>query len=440
VRLKGRAGSFQTLDGKAAFKVKFNHSVSGQRFLGLKKLTLNNMVQDHSMIHEVLAYRAFRELGVPASRTGYAFVRVNGSAYGVYLNVETLDDVSLPRMFPSTEHLYEGSYGTDVVPGDAGRFEVDEGDESDRGDLDTLISTANEGAGDWSEPLAAVADLDEMTRMWAVERYIGHWDGYAGVAQGGLRPNNYYLHGDDAGVFSMMPWGTDQTWDMRLGFELDAGLLFYRCLSDASCMEMYGGAVEEAKERITALDLGSEAESLAAMLAPWQAMDPRKPADAAGSAEAVQATRDFIALRGADAEDWLESRLPEEPTDPDPDRDPVVPATRTGPPAPPAARRAPLAVRRLKASARAVTVRLALPAPGRVRLRGTARLGRGMHTVCVTKATRVTPGEVTLRCRLRAAARRRLRSRGLRLRLKTWFAPADGRPVTVIHRLKVPRS
>ena len=56
VRLKGGLGSFRPLAGKAAFKVKFNHSVAGQRFLGLKKLTLNNMVQDKSMIHETLAY------------------------------------------------------------------------------------------------------------------------------------------------------------------------------------------------------------------------------------------------------------------------------------------------------------------------------------------------------------------------------------------------
>ena len=47
---------------------------------------------------------------MPASRTGYAYVRVNGSDYGVYLNVETLDDVSLPRWFASTGHLYEGTY------------------------------------------------------------------------------------------------------------------------------------------------------------------------------------------------------------------------------------------------------------------------------------------------------------------------------------------
>ncbi len=73
-RLKGH-GSFRTLEGKAAFKVKFNHSVPGQRFLGLKGLTLNNMVQDNSMLRELLTYQLARGAGVAAPRTGYAYLQ-----------------------------------------------------------------------------------------------------------------------------------------------------------------------------------------------------------------------------------------------------------------------------------------------------------------------------------------------------------------------------
>ena len=66
------------------------------------------------MIHESLAYTAFRATGVPAPRTGYAYVRVNGDDYGLHLNVETLDSVSLPTLRPfdaDTQHLYEGEGG-----------------------------------------------------------------------------------------------------------------------------------------------------------------------------------------------------------------------------------------------------------------------------------------------------------------------------------------
>ena len=87
------------------------------------------------MVHETLGYEVLRAAGVPAPRTGLAYVRVNEQSYGLYLNLETYDDISLSRLFGTTQHLYEaeaGEHGVDVTPGGAGEFEVDEGDEDDR--------------------------------------------------------------------------------------------------------------------------------------------------------------------------------------------------------------------------------------------------------------------------------------------------------------------
>jgi len=67
VRLKG-SGSFRPITGKAAFKLKFKKA---EPFLGLRKMTLNNMVQDDSMLHEALSYLAFGAAEVPAPRSGY---------------------------------------------------------------------------------------------------------------------------------------------------------------------------------------------------------------------------------------------------------------------------------------------------------------------------------------------------------------------------------
>lgn len=135
LKLKGSA-SMRPLTGKAAFKLKFP---KGSRPDGLKKLTLNNMVQDPSKVHEVTAYEVFRAAGIAAPRTGYATVSVNGEPYGLYLNVETLDDVSLPLWYPSTQHLYEGTLHSHLRPGGETTFEIDEGSESDASDLATLI-------------------------------------------------------------------------------------------------------------------------------------------------------------------------------------------------------------------------------------------------------------------------------------------------------------
>jgi hypothetical protein len=311
VRLKGGAFGFRDLDHKAAFKIKYNFSVAGQRFQGLKKLTLNNMVQDNSMVHETLAYKAFRAVGVPAPRTGFAYLRVNGADYGIYLDVEQLDDVALQSRFATTQHLYEGNYTNDVLPGASGSFEVDEGSATDRSDLEALIAAVN-SAGPWSQQVGQFADLDEMTRQWAVERYIGHWDSYSGwddSAYGSqYSPNNYFLHSDASGRFSMLPWGTDQTWStspFATGFDDGQAIMFTRCLADPSCGPLYRDAVNRAASTIPRLNLDGLADSTAALLRPWQELDPRKEASRGDIDAGVAGVHEYLAMRLNDAAAWL---------------------------------------------------------------------------------------------------------------------------------------
>jgi hypothetical protein len=290
-------------------------------------MTLNNMIQDPSMIHETLAYAAFRAAGVPAPRTGYAYVRVNGADYGLYLDVETLDDVALKGLFASTQHLYEGEYTDDVSPGGAGSFGVDEGSDTDRADLDALITAVN-GVGPWAEQVGPLADLSEMTREWVVERYIGHWDSYSGWDDspiGPYSPNNYFLHSDASGRFQVVPWGADQTWVQRLGFDdthtmmsaacqadpicalLYAGhaIMFTRCLADAPCAALYRHAVDAVATTMGALGLDALAVTTATTLAPWQVLDPRREVSLAGIAAGVAAVREFLRVRPGDAAGWL---------------------------------------------------------------------------------------------------------------------------------------
>lgn len=326
IRLKGGIGSFRPLTGKAAFKVKFDEYVDGQTLLGLRKLTLNNMVQDPSMIHETLAYEAFRAAGVPASRTGYAFVDLNGEDYGLYLNVETLDKVSLPRLFASTKHLYEGGYGVDVRPGGAAEFEVDEGKKTERGDLEALIAAANGDSGDWSDGVAPFADLAEMTSAWAVERYVGHWDGYAGRVLP-TSPNNYFLHSDASGQFTMLPWGTDQTWGERLPFDAEGGLLLNRCLGDESCAALYRDAVRRVRASVAGLDLPRRIDEIVAAIRPWQLADPRREQTMPQADVAIARVRQFVERRPEDVAAWLG-----EPPGPEPPPAPAAAAPSPDPP------------------------------------------------------------------------------------------------------------
>src|SRR4249920_950475 len=61
VHVKGQLGSSRPVDDKPAFKIKL---AGGRQFLGLDHLTLNNMVQDPTMLHEALGYAVYAAMGV----------------------------------------------------------------------------------------------------------------------------------------------------------------------------------------------------------------------------------------------------------------------------------------------------------------------------------------------------------------------------------------
>ena len=103
----------------------------------------------------------------------------------------------------------------------------------------------------------------------------------------------------------MLPWGTDQTWADRLAFDGEAGLMFDKCLADASCAALYRDAVGDVRSSVVALDLDSRAASLAAMLEPWQEADPRREYSMDAIRAEVSATRAYLALRPGDVDAWL---------------------------------------------------------------------------------------------------------------------------------------
>jgi CotH kinase protein len=440
IRLKGGHGSESPVKtGKSGFKVRFDEFVDDQLFFGIKRLTLNNMIQDPSMVHETLTYGLFHKLGLPASRTGYAFVTLNGAPYGLFLNIETLDEISLPQWFGegNTQHLYEADApGIDLVPGDAEKFEVDEGEE-DISDLEGLIAAVNDEDGDWSDGVEAGADLERLTAQWAIERYVTHWDGYAGLP-GDFRPNNYYLHSDASGVFQMMPWGTDQTWQLGFIPELDyvefdepaGGVMFNKCLADDDCEGDYAEALTDVYCAVSSQDLSARVSRLARMLAPYQALeDPvRREATEEEIAEEVEDVETFAEQRPGQLENYLTEHgalggavdpcaqpQPEDSTGP-----------KLEPPAPPSTLPV-LGFGPSKVVGNVVSTRVAIPGGGIVTQRVTARLSGRRIQVCSDRESRSTVAKLTVRCRLSQQAREARAEGPLRLRVRVGFSPEGGK-------------
>jgi len=433
VKLKGNvSGSFRTLDQKAAFKLKFKKT---EPFLGLRKMTLNNMVEDDSFLHETLSYRTFRAAGVAAPRTGFAWVRLDGEDFGLYLNLENLDKVNLERwfgVFVEPQHLYEGESGVDVEPGREGEFEVDEGDEADRSDLKALVASANASIGPgWADQVSSRIDLEEMTRMWAVEKYVGHWDGYSGEEAVG-RPNNYYLYSDPEGRFQMLPWGTDNTWEpaKHPDFEGDAGLLFDDCEADPECEDLYRRALREVGKVAAGLDLDSLAAGLAERLEPWQLLEQsndRHEHDMAAIANAVDEVREYIADRPGELLDFIGVEPQPQPREDQPPARGSLPSEQS------------LYVGHAGRRASALVTHIWTTGPGLVSQSATFDTAKGPRYACSTQATATTAGELTLRCDLSSVVISRLRRRHLALQSWTSFTPTGGTPESTLRRISLPR-
>ncbi|NBW72995.1 MAG: hypothetical protein EBR26_01095 [Microbacteriaceae bacterium] len=258
VHLKGAWGSWRDVNGKAAFKVKMDAFVAGQRLLGVSKLTLNNMVQDASMIHEFMTYKLMRSVGLPAPRTGYMDVTLNGINYGLHLNVETISKTMLARWGVTSDHIYKGSlpYFPDFYPGSQDWFKVESGSPPNRDDLANFMAINNLQGENWWQAISQVADMEKMTLQWATEIYATHWDGYL------MNKNNYFVNFDKEGKVLMLSWGTDQTWGGAPGYFGYGTLLPTRCMASTSCLNLYYRALVKVAVTAQGLKLGQLAQEV----------------------------------------------------------------------------------------------------------------------------------------------------------------------------------
>ena len=272
VRTKGSVGStnggqINISTGKIGLKVKLNWSVPGQEFLGLKRLTLNNMLQDPSMVRDVLSYKLFTEMGMVAPRTGFARVYINGDNYGLYLNLESYDEIMMARWRTSMQHMYDAMWSPGwnswnesctsewakpeiTVEDYRCNFEIDRGDPENFDDIAALAEAmVNQEA--LSADAKKIVYVDQVAKFFAVEKYISHWDGQSGSPS--WTPNNYRMYTNSKGRVELLPWGTDGTWyqftnggwgpenqvDGLEPFYSGQSKLFMQCIADDECNSHY---------------------------------------------------------------------------------------------------------------------------------------------------------------------------------------------------------
>ena len=84
-----------------SFKLEFDHYENGNTYHGLDKMSLNNLIQDNTMMKDYLVYRMMGDFGVDAPLCSYVYITVNGEDWGLYLAVEGVEDGFLQRNYGS---------------------------------------------------------------------------------------------------------------------------------------------------------------------------------------------------------------------------------------------------------------------------------------------------------------------------------------------------
>lgn len=290
VRLKGHR-SMRPLDDKPALKIRFDRYREGQTFRGLHRMTLNNMVEDPTRLREILGYRLYRELGVPAPFAFYANLKINRKPYGLYAVIETIDHDFLASHFADPSGgLYEGEYGCDLYVADVDGFDRDSGS-GDRADLRALAVAADGPV----EALFAKIDMDAFLAYLAVSAFIGDFDGYR-------HAHNYRIyHRPDVDRWTFIPWGIDRAFKKRLSIYESYGRLATLCFADARCRADYVRVQKKVLAAFARLKLEEGARALAAVIREADENDPKRPA-AERTNKARRQLLAFLRERPADIE------------------------------------------------------------------------------------------------------------------------------------------
>lgn len=88
-------------NSRYSFKVEFDHYDNALNYYGLDKLSLNNLIQDNTMLKDYLCYQLMGSFGVDAPLCSFVYITVNGEDWGLYLAVEGVEESFLQRNYGS---------------------------------------------------------------------------------------------------------------------------------------------------------------------------------------------------------------------------------------------------------------------------------------------------------------------------------------------------
>jgi spore coat protein CotH len=240
IRSRGRGSRSET---KPGLRLDFNHYSSGQQFLGLKSIVLDNLTQDPAMLKERVVMRFFTEMGMPAPRVVNARLFVNDQFAGLYAIVESIDKDFLKRTLNEND-----GYGFEYLGSELEKYaEFFEPKTHERDSMAALYRPIRELAWAVSESPDSMfvsatneyLDVRTFLTYVAVETFLADRDGMLG--DWGM--NNFYLYRfEGRNVSQILPWDKDSSfWAVDYGIwtNMEANALARRALKEAPLQRVY---------------------------------------------------------------------------------------------------------------------------------------------------------------------------------------------------------
>ncbi|QQS34835.1 MAG: CotH kinase family protein [Ignavibacteriales bacterium] len=207
---------------KKSFKVSFNTFVAGREFYGLDKMNLNGEHNDPSIIRSKICFDHFKGAGITTSRSNHVRVYINEQYYGLYINVEHIDDEFIQKNFADDSgNLWKCLYPADLdyhgsnpviyqQLNSGGRpvYELTTNQaQNDFSKLARFITILNNTpSGILPDSIESVIEVHEVLKYFAMNILHGSWDDYWSLM------NNYYLYHEPAkDIIHFIPYDYDNT-------------------------------------------------------------------------------------------------------------------------------------------------------------------------------------------------------------------------------------
>jgi hypothetical protein len=205
---------------KMSYKLDFGQFENKKLYHGVKKLNLHSLKADSTYLHERLAYKLYRQMGVLAPRSVHGKVYVNGEYKGVYALTEDVDGKFLDYRFPKGQaggNMYKEAWplSTDT------KYYADHQHTNEGTVAPALIIQAAKemnatAPADLTRVVGNWFNVDYMMKVFAVDRATTNWDGlftfYCPGATGGCGNHNYYIYESQTeNRLWFIPWDMDNT-------------------------------------------------------------------------------------------------------------------------------------------------------------------------------------------------------------------------------------